>query len=355
MDLEALTPQVEALLLGNGIHRWLLALGVLVAVLVAGSTVRRLARSRHEALAQTEAVEMLERPALLLSRIATPFLVLVSMAVAALTLDLPERIRDLLETGLTIALFWQGGIWTSLLVRSWIDQRSRENMKENRAAVGSLGILALVARGAIWSVVLLLTLDNLGVDVTALIAGMGVGGIAVALAVQNILGDLLASLSITLDKPFVIGDFLSVDDFLGTVEYIGIKSTRLRSLSGEQIVMSNTDLLTSRVRNYGRMSQRRVVFTIGITYETPREKVEKIPTMLGEIVDAQDNVRLDRCHFSAFGPFSLDFEIVYYVLSADYAVYMDVQQAINLAILERFEREGIEFAYPTQKLWIDKS
>ncbi len=174
---------------------------------------------------------------------------------------------------------------------------------------------------------LLLALDNLGVDVTALVAGLGVGGIAVALAVQSILGDLFASLSIVLDKPFVIGDFIIVGDLLGTVENVGIKTTRVRSLSGEQLIFSNADLLNSRIRNYGRMYERRVVFTVGVTYDTPRHKLED---------------------------FSLDFETVYYVQDPAYNLYMDIQQAINLELYQRFADEGIEFAYPTQTLFLAK-
>jgi small-conductance mechanosensitive channel len=200
--------------------------------------------------------------------------------------------------------------------------------------------------------VLLLALDNLGVDITALVAGLGVGGIAVALAVQNVLGDLFASLSITLDRPFVLGDFIIVGDYLGNVERIGVKSTRLRSLGGEQIIVSNADLLNSRVRNYGRMDERRVLFTLGVTYETPRKKLERIPAMVREIIEHQQHARFDRCHFAKYGDFALGFEAVYYVLSPDYNLYMDIQQAINFAIHAAFEDAQIEFAYPTQKLWM---
>jgi small-conductance mechanosensitive channel len=205
---------------------------------------------------------------------------------------------------------------------------------------------------AIWAMVLMLTLDNLGIDITALVAGLGIGGIAVALAVQNVLGDLFASLSITLDRPFVVGDFLIVGDFMGSVEYIGIKSTRLRSLGGEQIIISNSDLLSSRVRNYGRMLERRVVFVTSVTYETPIEKVEKIPVLIREIVEAQSNTRFDRCHFAKHAAASLDFETVYYVLTGDYNQYMDIQQAINLRLHRELMTLGIEFAYPTQKLYV---
>jgi small-conductance mechanosensitive channel len=212
-----------------------------------------------------------------------------------------------------------------------------------------------VGRVVLWAVVMLLVLDNLGIDITALVAGLGIGGIAVALAVQNILGDLFASLSIVLDKPFVVGDFLVVDDCLGSVEYVGLKTTRLRSLSGEQLVISNADLLKSRLRNYGRMYERRVLFALGVTYQTPREKLEKIPGIIKEAVDGQEKVRFDRAHFKAYGDFALNFETVYYVLDPDYARYMDIQQAVNLKIHEAFESEAIEFAYPTQTLFLERA
>jgi small-conductance mechanosensitive channel len=204
-------------------------------------------------------------------------------------------------------------------------------------------------------VVLLVALDNLGIDVTALVAGLGIGGVAVALSVQNILGDLFASLSIILDKPFVIGDFLIIDDYMGSVEYVGLKTTRVRSLSGEQLIFSNSDLLKSRIRNYGRMFERRVVFSIGVTYDTPREKLRRIPGIIQKAIEAEDKTRFDRSHFMKYGDYSLQFETVYYVLSADYNSYMDIQQAIYFAIHEAFEQEQIEFAYPTQTLFVAKA
>ncbi|MGA9537034.1 MAG: mechanosensitive ion channel family protein, partial [Desulfobacterales bacterium] len=177
-------------------------------------------------------------------------------------------------------------------------------------------------------------------------------GIAVALAVQNILSDLFASLSIVLDKPFVIDDFIIVDNYMGTVEHIGLKTTRLRSLSGEYLVFSNNDLLKSRIRNYTRMLERRVVFSIGVTYQTPLEKLKQVPATIRKIIESQEAVRFDRAHFQGYGDFALKFEVVYYVLNPDYNRYMDIQQSINLAIFESFEKEGIDFAYPTQQLYI---
>lgn len=213
-------------------------------------------------------------------------------------------------------------------------------------------LLSLLGRVALWSLVLLLILDNLGLNVSALIASLGIGGIAVALAVQNILGDLFASLSIAIDKPFVIGDFIIVDDLMGTVEHVGLKTSRIRSLGGEQIVFSNNDLLKSRIRNYKRMQERRVVFAIGVTYGTAEKELERIPDIIRQAIEAQPAARFDRTHFKGFGAFSLDFEAVYYVRQADYNVYMDAQQAINLQLVRDFAAKGIDFAFPTQTLHI---
>jgi small-conductance mechanosensitive channel len=181
-----------------------------------------------------------------------------------------------------------------------------------------------------------------------------VGGIAVALAVQNILGDLFASFSIILDKPFVIGDFITVDTYLGTIEHIGLKTTRVRSLSGEQLVFANADLLQSRIRNYKRMYERRVVFSIGVIYQTPYGKLQKIPEIIQNIIETQGQTRFDRTHFKDYGPYSLNLEIVYWVENPDYNLYMDTQQKINLELFKQFEDEKIEFAYPSQSLYINE-
>ena len=313
---------------------------------------RGLARRQHARLARTEATELLEIPLLAASRTTLAFMLVVAAYAGLSVYGLEGRLAEWALRIVTIAIFWQAGLWASTAAVAWLDHRRKTTLKEDKAVAGSIGIIRFVARVAIWGMVLLLTLENLGVDITALVAGLGIGGIAVALALQNVLGDLLASLSITLDQPFVLGDFLIVGDHMGSVENIGIKSTRLRSLTGEQIVMSNADLLSSRVRNYGRMYERRIVFALGVAYETPREKLERIPPLLRAIIEAQDGVRFDRAHFAKYGDFSLDFEIVYYVQSPDYGLYMDAQQAINFRIHEAFEDLGVQFAYPTQTLWI---
>lgn len=315
---------------------------------------RAQARRWYARLSSTAHAEVAELPAQVLSRTTLLFLAVVSAYLGAQWLPLPTRVSSFLVAVTKVAAFAQSGVWLTTLALALLDRKAREGSAD-KALLGSLGILGFLARLAIWVIVLLLALDNLGVDVTALIAGLGIGGIAVALAVQNVLGDLLASLSITLDKPFVVGDFLAVGDFLGAVEYIGIKSTRLRSLSGEQIVMSNNDLLSSRLRNFGRMAERRVAFTLSVTYETPQELLEQVPAVIRGLIERETKVRFDRSHFARYGVCSLDFESVYYVMSADFNTHMDIQQRIYFAVMSRFREMGVEFAYPTQRLVLKDS
>ncbi|MFC3053654.1 mechanosensitive ion channel family protein [Kordiimonas pumila] len=280
-------------------------------------------------------------------------ILLLSIYIGVRGLTLPPVIADNLRI-ITLAIFFiQIGLWCVGILNGWAARYREQQITINPGAVSTLGAVRVILIGVIWAGVLLLILDNIGFDITALVAGLGIGGIAIALAVQNILGDLFSSLSIVLDKTFVVGDFIIVGDYMGTVENIGLKTTRIRSLSGEQIVFSNTDLLNGRIRNYGRMYERRISIKLGVIYQTSREKLKKIPVILREAIEAQEKTRFDRAHFLAYGNFSLDFEYVYYVLSSDYNDYMDIHQAINFIIHEKFEAEGIEFAYPTQTLFLE--
>jgi len=339
-------------LFSNSLLDWLIASAVGVGVLILLIGARRVIRGHHRKMQATAQVELLEIPFHVLSRTTSLFFLVLAAFVAFQTLTAGLTSQKIAISALTIALFWQAGVWASAAASVWLDRKRRNSMTSDRAAVGSLSVIGFIMKVLIWALVLMLTLENLGVDITALVAGLGIGGIAVALAVQNVLGDLFASLSITLDRPFVVGDFLIVDDFLGSVEYIGIKSTRLRSLTGEQIVMSNSDLLSSRVRNYGRMNERRIVFSNRVTYQTPIDVVERIPGVIRDIVESQQETRFDRSHFQKHGLSALEFETVYYVLSPDYNKYMDIQQAINLRIHRAFTEMGVEFAYPTQRLLV---
>ncbi len=250
-----------------------------------------------------------------------------------------------------VALLAQAALWGDAVLLFSIARYARRHKEVDAASVTTLSALGFVGRVTIWAAAVLLAAQNMGVNVTAMVAGLGIGGVAVALAAQNVLGDLFASASIVLDKPFVLGDFIVVGDEMGSVEYIGLKTTRLRSLSGEQLIFSNTDLLKSRIHNYKRMAERRVLFTVGVEYDTPYEKVAAIPAMLRQCIEAQKPIRFDRAHFARYGDSALIFEVVYYVLSADYNVYMDVQQAINLHLFRRFAEEKIEFAFPTRTVY----
>ena len=281
------------------------------------------------------------------------FLLVVSAYFALLIPELPARVQAVVGSAAVIALLVQGALWGNALLEYKLQRYVESRLATDPAAATTVSMLSFVGKLALWTVVLLLALDNMGIDVTALIAGLGIGGIAIALASQNILGDLFSALSIVLDKPFVLGDFIIVGDLMGTIEKIGLKTTRMRSLSGEQLVFSNADLLQSRIRNFKRMYERRVVFSVGVTYQTAADQVEAIPGMIREIVESQEEVRFDRSHFKEFGDSALVYETVYYVLTPNYNRYMDIQQSINLALYRLFAQKGIEFAYPTQTIYLE--
>jgi small-conductance mechanosensitive channel len=355
MELDFLQQGLAAVFFHNTLTQWLLAVAVALAAWLGLRLVLRVVRGRIRKFAQRTKTEWDDLLVEALSRTKGWFLLLVSLWVGSSTLELPPRLEILIGRVAIVAVLLQVGVWASAGLAGWLARYTKRELETDRGAATTVSAMGFVAKLALWSVLLLVALDNVGVDITTLVAGLGVGGVAVALAVQSVLGDLFASLSIVLDKPFVLGDFIIVDDQAGNVEHVGLKSTRVRSLWGEQLVFANSDLLKSRLRNFGRMQQRRVVFTLGVTYQTPRAKLESIPGIIREAIEAQQDTRFDRSHFSSYGDFALLFESVYYVLSADYNVYMDRNQAIYLRIHERFEQEGIEFAYPTQTLFLEKA
>jgi small-conductance mechanosensitive channel len=346
---------LDRVILGNTLLQWLIAVAVLVAGFALLWVASRFAGRRLTAVASRTETRLDDIVSGIINRTGSLFLFVAALFLALQFLELPARVRLMGQSLFVIVLLVQAGIWLGVVAHSVLDQYRRRTVTKNPAAATTINALGYLIRTVIWAVVVLMVLDNLGIDVTALVAGLGIGGVAVALAVQNVLGDLFASLSIILDKPFVIGDFLVIGEYMGSVEYVGLKTTRVRSLSGEQLVFSNSDLLKSRIRNYGRMYERRVVFNIGVTYDTPRELLKRIPGMIRAAVEAQDKTRFDRSHFMKYGDYALQFETVYYVLSPDYNVYMDIQQAIYLIIHEDFEQNHIDFAYPTQTLIVTRS
>jgi small-conductance mechanosensitive channel len=345
---------LERVIFENTLKAWLIALGVALLAFLALSILKKVSGRKVGALAHKTATDVDDFILDLILRTKAFFLLLISLYLGSHFLSLPGTAKQILGRLTILALLIQLAIWGNSLFDCWRERIQRQKKEEDPASLATYAALGFLIRLALWTVVLLLALDNFGINITALVAGLGVGGIAVALALQNILGDLFASMSILLDKPIVIGDFIVVDDLMGRVEHIGLKTTRLRSLGGEQLVFSNSDLLRSRIRNYQRMEERRIVFNVGVVYQTSPDKLAAIPGMIEEIIKAQELARFDRSHFKAFGNFSLDFENVYYVNSPDYNIYMNVQQAINLAVFRRFQDEGIEFAYPTQTILIDR-
>ncbi|HEX7060541.1 MAG TPA: mechanosensitive ion channel family protein [Woeseiaceae bacterium] len=343
---------LEYELFGNSLLAWGTAAAVFVAAWLLLGIARRVTQSRLQTFSEAHEAMAWKIAAHTISQTRGWFLFLIALVIAAQFVVLPASVNSVLEKGATIGLLVQLGLWATAAFAVGMRLRHERRVAVDPSAVAAMDVLGFVLRVAIWTFVVLLALDNLGVEITALVAGLGIGGIAVALAVQNILGDLFASLSILLDKPFVGGDFLDVNGYLGSVEKIGIKTTRLRSISGEQLILSNNDLLNSRIRNYGRMFERRVVFTVGVTYQTPPDKLRRIPGILMGALEGHEKVRVDRAHFQKFGDSALIFEVVYYVTSADYSLYMDIQQEANLTIYEQFAEEQIEFAYPTQTLYV---
>ena len=335
----------------NSLKAWLIAFGIvlgitLLARLLKAFSIHRLSRGPRSTYGRVNDATV---KALEATRVWMLFLVAVYLG--SEYLRIPAKIEHVLAVIATLAAFLQAGLWLNAIFRFWINGERHRAMKADAGAATSLSALGFVGSGLLWLVILLLLLEHFGVNVTTLVASLGVGGIAIGFALQSILGDLFASLSIILDKPFVIGDLLFVDTYRGTVESIGVKTTRLRSLDGEIVVFSNGDLIKSRVRNYQHMRERRILFSFGVLYSTPVAQLERIPDIVRDIICAQSNARFERAHFSAFGSSSLDFEVVYWILASDYAIYMDTQQAINLALVRRFEEKRIGFAFPTRTLY----
>ncbi len=287
------------------------------------------------------------------------FYFVVALYFGLASLELPEYV----DTGMTILLMLAITLEVVKASKHMIDFSFKryarkkglgEDPAQEMQSRAMFRTLKTIVAILVWSAGLLLALSNIGVDITSLIAGLGIGGIAVALALQNVLGDLFSSFSIYFDKPFEVGDFIVIGDDMGTVERIGMKSTHIRTLLGEQLVVSNQELTTARIQNFKRMDRRRVVVSLGVTYDTSQKKLEMIPKMVEDIIKKVDKTEFDRCHFHEYGDSALLYELVFYVDTPDYNMYMDIRQDVNLQIFEAFAKEKIEFAYPTQTLYVKK-
>ena len=342
-------------ILSNSVNDYLLVIGVFAFVILIIKLFKYVILRKLKVIASRTKLKFDDLLIEIVDRFGWPFYILISLYIALQFITVPGFLKTALYYAILIFV-------TYYVVRAFqtiidygtgiIIQKRREEEKEADTSV--IDLLSRIAKGVLWIIAVILILSNIGYDVSTLIAGLGIGGLAIAIALQSILGDIFASFSIYFDKPFQVGDFIIFGNDMGVVKKIGIKSTRIQALQGQEIVVSNKQLTEMVVNNYKIMEQRRVVFSFGVKYDTSVEKLKKVDAIVADIISKVELTRLDRVHFFKFGDFSLIFEVVYYVATGDYNKYMDVQQEINLAIKERFENEGIEMAYPTQTIIINK-
>jgi len=351
---ESIKPILDTVVFGNTVNDYLISLIIFLSLLILAIIIHRVGLKKLKSLAQQTSASVDDFIVSLMEKKILPLLYLGTFFIAIQNLKLGKSISNVFNFTFIILfsifiISFVTSLVRYLLESYWIKKET--DPTRLRTLKGLLPAINTI----VWGIGIVFLLNNLGFNISAVIAGLGIGGVAVALAGQAILADLFSYFSILLDRPFEIGDFIVIDDYKGSIEHIGLKTTRIRSLSGEQLIFSNTDLTSSRVRNYKRMEQRRILFKIGVVYNTPIEKIKEIPQIIEKIIKDSPDTKFDRVHFASYGDFSLDYEIVYYVLSDDYTKYMDIQQKINFAIYEEFKLQQIEFAYPTQVLYVYKN
>ncbi len=334
----------------NTVGGYFFSLALFFVFLVVFGIFQKLVLRHFEKLAKKTKTDIDDTFIEIIKKIKPPFYSFLAFWLAVKSLTIGDFLTKVINAILIIWIVYLVIEAVQIILDYWLKKKS----KQEHIASARASLVGKIIKWILWSFGLLLVLDNLGVNITSLVAGLGIGGIAVALAVQNVLGDLFSSFAIFFDKPFVEGDFIVVGNEMGTVEKIGIKTTRLRSLQGEEIVVSNRELTSATIHNFKRMQERRIVFNIGVVYGTSQEKMKKIPQIIKEIFKKINLARLDRVHFKEFADSALVFEIVYYVSVPDYNAYMDTNQEILLSIKEKFEKEGIEMAYPTQTIYLAK-
>jgi len=340
------------LYLNNSLKTWVIALGIVSAGFLVIRVFKKALLKKIKQWSKNTETSFDDFIVHAFEKYVIPFLYCLVVYSGLSYLTLPQIAGKPVQIAVMIVCtFFSLQIITSALkyfVSGFLKNQDDGDVKQKQAR-GLIIIIKII----VWIMGLIFVLDNLGYDVSAIIAGLGIGGIAIALAAQTILGDLFSYFVILFDRPFEIDDFIIVDDKMGTVEYIGIKTTRLRTLGGEQLVCSNKDLTDARVHNYKRMEKRRVVFNIGVTYQTTAGQLKSIPGVIENIISKKEDVLFDRGHFSSFGDSSLNFEFVYYILSSDYNLFMDKQQEVNFEIFETFEKMNIDFAYPTSTVFLN--
>ncbi|MFH1519967.1 MAG: mechanosensitive ion channel family protein [Candidatus Omnitrophota bacterium] len=344
---------LEIKFLNNRVLDYLICLGVFLLSVIVIKIFELIILKKLKKWAQMSATTLDDFIVSLLERVVTPLLYLAALYLSTQLLTLSGLVaKGLNILGVALLTFFTTRIAVRLITYGFqtYSQKTRQSSVTDHSLKGLLKVVKFI----LWTGAIIFFLDNLGFKISAVIAGLGIGGVAIALAAQAVLQDLFSYFSILFDRPFEVGDFIIVGDLLGTIEHIGIKTTRIRSLGGEQLVFSNSDLTNSRVRNYKRMQKRRVVFKLGVVYSTALKTLKEIPQIIEKAIKSIEDTVFDRAHFSSYGDFNLVFEVVYYVLSSDYNKYMDTQQEINFLIKEEFEKQKIEFAFPTQTIHLNK-
>ena len=340
---------------GASVTEWLIAAATLAAVylvlvLIRGLLIRRIGRIAARTTTDWDdlAVQLVERT-------RWYFLLLVAGYAATHVIPIPGDVARVLRAVSVVIVLVQAGVWGNGILGFAVDHYVRQRAAGDVGMRTTIQAVGYAGRFVLWSILVVTALQNFGIDVTALVTGLGIGGIAIALAVQNILGDLFAALAIVLDKPFVVGDSIQVDTLNGTIEHVGLKTTRIRSVNGEQIVVANSELLKSRIRNFKRMEQRRAVFHLDLAFDTPPDKLAAIPALVRQVVEAQPNAQFERCHLLTIAETGLRFETVYIVLDAEYNRYADIQHAINLEVLRRLSAQRVQFATPARAVYLTPS
>ena len=336
-------------ILQQSVQQWTIALGVFLGVLIIVKLFRRIVLHKFEIYAQRTAANWDNELAKTIRHISKVFYLLLALFITVeFYLNLIPAVEQLVRAAFIVSLAYE-----TLMVVQSIMYYSLAQSKLGKNKTSLQGV-KMVANIALWAIGVLMVLDNLNFDISALAASLGIGGIAIALAAQSILGDLFSSFTIYFDKPFQVGDYIVLGDHEGTVKKIGLKTTRIESLSGEELIVSNTELTSTRIRNYKKMKRRRMTLLFGVTYDTKPEKLESIPQLVETIISEVGNGTFDRCHFKQFGSSSLDFECIYHIEEGGKTESMRVQQEINFALFRAFSDKGIQMAFPTQTVYVKK-
>ncbi len=342
--------------LSNSLADYLSAVAIFIAVLVALKLFQLIILSRLRKFARKTKTDFDDALVEIFLKIKPPFYFFVALYFSFRTLSLTPLVEKIISVIILLVIVFEIVMAAERFVEYFIKKylgEVKDGKDQKKYSQSMLSAASIIVKIGLWIIAIVLILSNLGVNVTSLIASLGIGGIAIALALQNVLSDLFSAFSIYIDKPFEVGDFITVGQDSGTVEKIGLKTTRIRSLQGEEIVVSNRELTTARVQNFKKLQRRRVVSQLNVAYESTQTQLKEIPKTCQEIIEKITKAEFDRCHFTDYGESSLNFELVYYVNSAEYVDFMDVKQKVNFEILSKFRKLEINFAYPTQTIYVN--